>query len=193
MTSTYDITRTRSWTVDDYHRMIDAAILSSDDKVELLEGQIVQMSPQYAPHAATTHWASDNFRELLKNRATVRVQLPITLPPRSEPEPDIAIVVGNPRSYIDRHPMPADIFLLIEVADSTLESDRNQKATIYAQAGIREYWILDVNARQVYVHRQPDGAIYQQVNLRSDRSSSISSLAFPEISIPLSLLFPFED
>ena len=94
----------RSWTVDEYHRMIEAGILTNDDRVELIAGQIIQMSPQRPLHAATIQCASDYLRDLLSDKATIRVQSPITLPPNSEPEPDIAVVRIDSRRYVDRHP-----------------------------------------------------------------------------------------
>ncbi len=136
--------------------MIETGILTTDDRVELLEGQIIQMSPQQPPHAATTQRAANYISSLLVERAYIRMQLPITVSPNSEPEPDIAVVRIHPREYIDHHPAPDEIFLLVEVADSTLPRDRSLKARIYARAGIADYLILDVNNRQVYVLRQPE-------------------------------------
>lgn len=117
-------TKVHLWNVYEYHRMIETGILTSDDQVELLEGQIIQMSPQRPPDAATTQCASDYLRDLLSGRAIVRVQLPITLLPNSEPEPDIAVVRIDSQRYIDHHPAPDEIFLLVEVAKTTLLRSR---------------------------------------------------------------------
>lgn len=182
-------TEIRLWTVDEYHRMIEAEILTTDDRVELLEGQIIQMSPQQPPHAATTQWASDYLRELLAGKVTIRMQLPITLRPNSEPEPDIAVVRIAPRRYLDHHPTFDDIFLLIEVADATLRRDCKQKARTYAKAEIADYWVLDVNSRQVYVFRQPKDETYQQQTILNE-DATLSMLAFPEIEVQINQLFP---
>jgi Uma2 family endonuclease len=181
-------TELRLWTVDEYHRMIEAEILTTEDRVELLEGQIIQMSPQQPPHAATTQRSFNYLSHLFVGKAFLRMQLPITLPPNSEPEPDIAVVRINPREYIDGHPTADDIFLLIEVADRTLNSDRTSKARIYAQARIPEYWIVDVNARQVYVLREPGEETYQQEIIVGE-DAKLSPLAFPEIEVEVSQMF----
>ncbi len=179
----------KKWSVEDYHRMIEFGILTPADQVELLEGVIVQLNPQRSPHAATTQCASDYLRQMLRGQVIVRVQLPITLPPDSEPEPDIAIVRLDPRKYFDRHPQPEDILLLAEVADSTLNEDRTRKAKLYAKANICEYWVIDVNKRQVLGFRQSDGDRYSQEFTLSE-NDSIGLSAFPEILILMSQLFP---
>jgi Uma2 family endonuclease len=182
-------TEIRLWSVDEYHRMIEAEILTTDDQVELIEGQIIQMSPQQPPHAATTQRASDYVRELLAGKATIRVQLPITLRPNSEPEPDIAVVRIDAREYLNGHPTPDDIFLLIEVADATLRRDCQQKARAYAKAKIADYWVIDVNSRQVYVFREPGDETYQQeIILKEDATFSL--LAFPDVEVQIAQLFP---
>lgn len=179
--------QTRLWTVAEYHRMIEAGILTSADRVELLEGQIVQMSPQRPPHSATTQRTSDYLKAQLQGIAYVRMQLPITLS-RSEPEPDVAIVALDANDYEDRHPTPSDIFLLIEVAYTTLETDREEKAPIYARENILEYWILDVCDRRVYVFRNPIKGCYE-LEIIFDETASINPLAFPDLEISVSAFF----
>ncbi|OWY65643.1 hypothetical protein B7486_40980 [cyanobacterium TDX16] len=175
-------TQLRLWTVDEYHRMFEADILTTEDRVELLEGRIIQMSPQQPPHAATTQRTWKYLYRLLLDKADIRVQLPITLRPNSEPEPDIAVVRINSREYIDAHPTADDIFLLVEVADRSLNSDRTSKARIYAQVKIAEYWIVDVNARQVYILRGPGEETYQQETILSE-DAKLPLLALPEIEV----------
>ncbi len=182
-------TDVRLWTVDEYHRMIETEILTTDDRVQLIAGQIIQMSPQLPPHAATTQCSSKYLGRLLVDQADLRIQLPITLRPNSEPEPDIAVVRIDARDYFDHHPTADDIFLLIEVAGSTLNSDRNLKSRIYAQANISDYWVLDVNNRQVYVFRQPQDANYQQEIILKE-NDTIALWAFPEITVQVAQLFP---
>ncbi len=182
----------RQWTVEDYHRMMDAGILGSDDRVELLDGQIIHMSPQYAPHAGITQWAAHYLTQMFQGKAYIRVQFPIALTPLSEPEPDIAVVRFDPKGYTQHHPQPKDIYLLLEVSDSTLKFDKTQKARIYAQAGIPEYWILDIPNRQVWVMQDPVEADYQAVSSLK-LEAEISPVRFPEIRIPLAGLFPALD
>ena len=180
-------TKTRLWTVEEYHRMIDAGILTTEDKVELLEGRIVQMSPQRPPHAGTTQRTDGYLQNLLRGRAQIRVQLPITLS-TSEPEPDIAVVRISPDAYGNHHPGPNEIFLLIEVAYTTLDSDRSEKAPIYARANIPDYWILDVSNRLVYIFRNPSASGYEFETILN-QDATLAPLAFPDIEIPFSELF----
>ena len=180
-------TRDKLWTVEEYHRMMDAGILTEDDKVELLNGRIVQMSAQTPPHAGTTQRASDYIKERLAAQAHVRMQLPITLA-TSEPEPDIAIVRIDAGAYGDHHPNASEIFLLIEVSYSTLQIDIEEKALIYARANISDYWVLDVAEREAYIFRNPTPDGYQSEIILPD-NGVVAPLAFPEIEIPLSELF----
>jgi Uma2 family endonuclease len=180
-------TKAKTWTVEEYHRMIEAGILNEDDKIELLDGRIVEMSAQTPPHAATTQRSSDYIKELLAGQAHIRTQLPITLT-TSEPEPDIAVVAIDPNGYATHHPNPSEIFLLIEVSYSTLQIDRYEKAPIYSRANIAEYWILDVVDREAYIYRHPGPQGYQSEVVLQD-NAIISVLAFPAIEINLSGLF----
>ena len=180
-------TREKIWTVEEYHRMIEAGILTEGDKIELLDGRIVEMSPQTPIHASTTQRSSDYIKQLLAGQAHVRMQLPITLA-TSEPEPDIAVVCIDPGAYRDHHPNQAEILLLIEVSYSTLQIDRREKALIYARANIAEYWILDVAAREAYIYRNPASGGYQSEIVVAD-NSVIRMLAFPEIEFSFSELF----
>jgi Uma2 family endonuclease len=180
-------TKEKIWTVEEYHRMIEAGILNDGDKIELLDGRIVEMSAQTPPHAATTQRSSDYLKELLAGQAHIRMQLPITLA-TSEPEPDIAVVCIAPGAYCDHHPNPSEILLLIEISYSTLQIDRREKAPIYARANIVEYWILDVVDREAYIYRNPEPQGYQSEVVFQD-NAIIRMLAFPDIEINLSELF----
>jgi Uma2 family endonuclease len=179
----------RLWSIADYHQMIEARILDEDDRVELLEGKIVCMSPQRPFHAASVQRSSRLLFKLLSDRAEIRVQLPVILGNDSEPEPDLAVVRFDADEYSFRHPEVPDIYLLIEVADSTIAKDRNQKARIYAKNRVLEYWILDLQKRQVYVFRQPEESIYRE-NLILNSDNSIAMQAFPDVAIALNDMFP---
>ncbi|MEG3926571.1 Uma2 family endonuclease [Microcoleus sp. D3_18a_C4] len=180
-------TKERTWTVEEYHRMIEAGILTEGDKIELLDGRIVEMSAQTPPHAATTQRSDRYLQHLLRDLALIRVQLPITLA-TSEPEPNIAIVCIDPGDYRDHHPNPSEILLLIEVSYATLHIDRQEKAPIYSRANIPEYWILDVAAREAYIYRNPAPGGYQSETVVAD-NAVMRMLAFPDLEISFSELF----
>ncbi|MEM9218767.1 MAG: Uma2 family endonuclease [Cyanobacteria bacterium P01_F01_bin.150] len=177
---------TARWTLEDYHQMIAVGLLEGRS-VELLNGLIVEMSPESPAHAQKSTNGADHLRECLGRRALIRDAKPITLPScNSEPEPDIAVVVPNREVYCNRHPYPDDIFLLIEYANTSLEKDLNEKRKTYAKAGIQEYWVVDLNRRQVLVLRQPQGGDYtvETVVVEGD----ISPIAFPDITVKIKRL-----
>jgi Uma2 family endonuclease len=131
-------------------------VLTEDDPVELLEGWIVPKMPHNLPHDGTIELADGALRPLLPSGWRLRIQSSITLAD-SEPEPDLVLARGDARTYVARHPGPADIGLLTEVADSSLARDRGDKARIYARAGITVYWIINLVDRQVEVYTDPTG------------------------------------
>ncbi|AFZ32654.1 protein of unknown function DUF820 [Gloeocapsa sp. PCC 7428] len=173
------------WTVDDYHRMIASGILD-DRRVELLAGKIYEMTPEAPIHAFCGGSLADYFRDRLNRQALVRESRPITLE-TSEPEPDIAIVRGSWSDYRKRHPGANDIYLVVEISNSSLTKVLKQKQPIYAAAGIQEYWILDLTALQLIVFRNPQSNEYQS---RQDiKSGIVSPLAFPAITLSVEQLF----
>ena len=147
------------FTVDRYHAMIDSGVLGPDDRVELLHGKIVPMSPVGRLHAACVLAFQEHFYERHLGQFTIRTQDPITLSPLSEPQPDVVVARYDPGRYVQGHPSPKDIHLVIEVSDRTLEKDQTLKLEIYARAGIAEYWIVNLVERQflVYTHPTEDG------------------------------------
>lgn len=160
--------------------MIAAGILE-DRRVELLQGEIVEMSPEGEPHAYFSSEAGEYLMRRLSDRAMVRLAKPITLPNNSEPEPDIAIVQRLGREYLEHHPYPDNIFWLIEYSESSLEKDVEIKRKIYAQVGISEYWVVNLKRRQLIVFRDPqDGEYASRSTLTGE---IIYPLAFPDISI----------
>jgi Uma2 family endonuclease len=183
------LTKQRLWTVEEYHRMIDAGILTPIERVELIEGQIIEVSPQKPPHASTVSGASDYLRSLLGSKAIVRVQLPITLEPSSEPEPDIAIVSPDRRKYKSSHPTLSDIYLVIEVADATLVYDQYTKSKMYADANIVEYWIIDISEHRLIVCRNPEGGVYR-AGIYLTEVDTVTLLAFPNVTVNVAELLP---
>lgn len=146
----------RRFTVDEYHRMIQAGLLTEDDRVELLEGWIVLKMPRNPLHDATVEIADEALRPRLPVGWSVRVQSAISTP-ESEPEPDLAVVRGGARDYLSRHPGPADIGLLIEVSESSLVRDRDEKGRLFARAGIPCYWIINLVDARVEAYTDPTG------------------------------------
>jgi Uma2 family endonuclease len=144
----------RRFSVSEYHRLIELGILTEDDNLELLDGYLVHKMSRNPPHDAAIQKALKKWLRLLPPGWDLRVQSAITLT-ESEPEPDFAIVRGDETTYVARHPSPADIGLVIEVSDSTLQGDRDDKGSIYAEAGIDCYWIVNLIDRQVEVYTVP--------------------------------------
>jgi len=140
--------------IEQYHAIIQAGILTDDDSVELLEGWLVFKMPKNPPHRVTTRLVRTALENILPRGWYVDSQEPITLS-NSEPEPDIVVVRGDTRQYLDRHPGAENIALIIEVSDTTLQRDRTVKKGIYARAGISIYWILNLVEEQVEVYSQP--------------------------------------
>lgn len=174
------------WTLDDYHRMIDAGILD-DRRVELLNGEIIEMSPEGPEHAQGSTDAADYLRSLLGDRAVVRDAKPITLShSNSEPEPDVAIVQPLRTLYRSRHPYPENIFWLIEYASTSLTKDTNIKRKAYAAAEIQEYWVIDLQNRQMKVFRHPDQGNYQTETALT--TGEVCPIAFPDISVSVQRL-----
>jgi len=171
----------RLLTVQEYHRMAEMGILEADERVELLAGQIVKMAAKGTAHGAALKRTVELLQNLLWGLVLLSIQDPVRLNDFSEPEPDIALLVRDPLYYEDRHPTPSEVYLIIEVADSTLRTDLGIKATIYAQSGIGDYWVLDVNNRQLHVFREPNQDGYQSIVVLGD-DASISPLQFPDIS-----------
>jgi Uma2 family endonuclease len=177
---------TAKWSLQDYHQMIDTGILD-DRKVELLRGEIIEMSPEGVAHSSYCRETGKYLRRILGDRADISEAHPIVLPNNSEPEPDLAIVRISPTLYRDRHPQVSDIFWLIEVANSTLVKDLGMKKDIYADAGILEYWVMDLQALVLTIFRDLTTDGYQSETRLN--SGTISPLAFPDLSIDVQQLF----
>jgi Uma2 family endonuclease len=168
------------WTINEYHQMIDAGILS-DRPVELLNGEIVEMSPEGTPHAYLSGRAAKYLRELLQGRVEIREGKPVTLPNHSEPEPDIAIVEELDEEYFEHHPYGENIFWVVEYSNSSLTKDLEIKSKTYAQAGIQEYWVINLKRMELVVFRDPSDEDYREK--RTLIEGEISPLEFPDITI----------
>jgi Uma2 family endonuclease len=172
----------RRFTVEEYERMGAAGILGEDERVELLDGEIVEMSPIGPRHAGGVNRLNRLLTGALRDRAVVTVQNPVRLALRSEPQPDL--VVARPRRdfYELGHPTPDDVLLLVEVAETSAAFDRRVKTPLYARAGIQEVWLVDVASEQVVVHRAPAGHGYADVRTLG-RGDRLTPLAFPDLDL----------
>jgi Uma2 family endonuclease len=151
------------FTVDDYHRLAELGILGEDDRVELLDGQIVELSPIGPRHAGRVKNLTRLLYRTLGDAVLLGVQDPVVLGTPSEPQPDIAILKPRADAYSGAHPRPEDILLVIEVADTSLEADRDVKLPLYAGAGIPEAWLVDLEHDVIEVHRRPSPEGYREV------------------------------
>ena len=170
----------RRFTVSEYHRMAEAGILDEDDRVELIEGEIVKMSPIGRKHASHVDRLTRLFCRRLRDRAIVRVQNPIILGRRSEPQPDFSLLRPKPDFYYSGHPGPKDILLALEIADSSLRYDREIKLPLYAKYGIQETWLLIVDRGIVETYRTPGAQGYGDIQVR-ERGQRIAAAAFPGV------------
>ncbi|WP_413173085.1 Uma2 family endonuclease [Anabaena azotica] len=179
----------RLWTVDEYHRIAEAVIFDPSERVELLEGKIIWMVAKGTAHSSAVGRTNKLLQNRLGNQAWIAVQDPVKLNERSEPEPDVAVVKIDPLDYADHHPTPAEIYLIIEVADSSLKLDTEIKAKAYSQAGIKDYWVLDVVKRELIVFRNPTTEGYQNQEILTEHQK-ISPLDFPDLEILVSQMLP---
>jgi len=167
----------RRFTVAEYHRMGEAGILHEDDRVELLDGRLYVMSPIGSPHAACVRRLDRLFQRRAEPDALVSAQNPVVLDDTSEPEPDLALLSPRDDDYAARHPRPDDVLLLVEVADTTEDFDRSTKLSLYARAGISEYWVVSLSDNQLHVYRGPEDGDYATHSvLTPDDTVSVEAL-----------------
>ena len=174
------------WALDEYHSMIESGLLDGRS-VELLNGEIVEMSPEGESHAYLSHEAAKYLGRLLGQQADIRQGKPITISiGHSEPEPDIAVVQSLGREYLQHHPYPENIFWLIEFSDTSLSKDLEEKRKTYALANIQEYWVVNLRDQQIIVFRHPMHSDYQTETRLT--TGSLSPLAFPAMQISVQCL-----
>lgn len=184
----------KRFTVDEYHRLTELGFFTEDDGIELIRGELVQMAAKGTPHSVCNTKLVQQLDRLILDLAVVRGQEPITLPNNSEPEPDAVIARGQPDSYLSHHPYSADILLVVEVSDTTLDYDQTIKLSLYAEAQIEEYWIVNLVANQLERYRHPYqdaqgnfGYRTKQISLRTD---TIALPEFPALVLDLNRVFP---
>lgn len=178
----------RRFDVDDYHRMARAGILPEDDRVELLDGEIVRMTPIGSRHASCVERLCRMLMQRVGDRAWVRIQNPVRLGPYSEPEPDVALLRLRADDYALEHPAAEDTLLVIEIAESSLDIDRTIKLPLYAAAGIGEVWIVDLSTDRIELYRRPREGAYE--SRRAATSGTVSPLAFPDLEIAIEEIVP---
>lgn len=172
----------------DFHKMGAAGILGESDRVELIEGELIDMAPIGSSHAWMVSRLNNLLVPALNGRAILSPQNPVRLSDISEPQPDLALLRPAKAAYRDAHPAPEDVLLLVEVSDTSLSYDRKRKAPLYARHGLPEYWLIDVNRECIEVYRDPAPDGYRQI-VRLENTGSISPGAFPDIVISLSELW----
>jgi Uma2 family endonuclease len=184
----------KHWSCEEYDKMIDAAIFAPGERVELIDGDIVEMSLQDRAQATAVCLAEEAVRAAFGAGVTVRTQMPLALDPYSEPEPDVAVIPGSPRDYREAHPTTA--LLVVEVADRTQPYDRVQKGSLYARAGVADDGLLNLSERRLEVYREPVpmpparyGWGYQRLQRLSD-TDEISPLAAPQARLAVADLLP---
>lgn len=178
-TKAHEVTR-RRFTVHDYHRMGEAGILHEDDRVELIEGEIVEMAAIGTRHFTCVNQLNRLLVRGVGDEAIVSVQNPVRLDEHSEPQPELTVL--RVRDYRESLPAPEDVLLLIEVSDTTLSYDRGVKLPLYARAGIREVWILDLPGETIERHTDPSGDGYRHTE-QVRRGEALAPLAFPELTL----------
>ena len=185
----------RRFTLDEYHHLIEIGFFQPEERLELIEGTLLYMSPISPRHAAVISKLINLFVDCLGGEAQIRAQSPISLPSKeSEPEPDFALVLPDADFYSNGHPESADVLLVAEVAQSSLRYDREVKIPLYAAAGIREYWIVNLNDDVVEVYRQPtvlaSGAAGYAEKLIFAGSEQVAPQAFPDCVVAVNAIIP---
>lgn len=178
----------RKISVEDYEKMIDIGIFDEDDRIELLDGVIIEMNPKKTKHTIVNYLIGEFLYENFRKQTIVRLQEPIILDDYSEPEPDAVLAQLPLLKYLETHPTAADVLLIIEVSDTTLAKDR-RKAFNYARAGIVQYLLFNLNTDEVEDYREPaaDGYRFKQTH---DAQASFNLVAFPEVTIKVADLLP---
>ena len=179
-----DLAIRHRFTVDEFHRMGEAGILSEDDRVELINGEIVEMPPIGSRHATCVRRLDKWLQKLVGDDAVVSAQQPLTLANDGEPIPDVALLRRRPDDYVDSHPTGSDALLVIEVADSSVLFDRNSKSRLYAGGGVPEYWVVDLTRNSVAVFQNSENGRYtEEHDFRHGQSWSSPALGGRTVAV----------
>ncbi len=172
----------RKFTVEQFHKMAESGILNEDDRVELIRGEIIEMAAIGTKHAACVNRLSNFLAWKLGNKVIISVQNPVGLDDTSEPQPDVVLLKPREDFYASAHPQPKDVLLVIEVADTTIKYDREVKIPLYAQEGVIEVWLIDINEECVEVYIEPANGIYKKVQ-KFSRGEILMIQAFDDVNI----------
>lgn len=186
-----DAVKIRLWTTDEYYKMAELGFFDGR-RVELIEGEIIEMSPMKQAHATAVRLMIEFLRRIFADGYVVDSQLPMDFGSTTEPEPDVAVVKGKVRDFIESHPKNAE--LVVEISDATLRYDRTKKAALYAKNKIQEYWILNVKSSCLEVYRRPIcdknlGFVYSEIKILTEKDT-VSPLAAPDARIKIADLLP---
>ena len=188
------IAQVKRFTLDEYHRLGELGFFHEDDHIELINGEIIEMASKGTAHETCLRNLLRELPKIVGDRATLQSQAPIAMPPNSEPEPDFAILQNRDDNYLYGHPQPADVLLVMEASDSSLDYDQNVKIPLYAQAGIADYWIFNLfdNQLEYYsVSFQDNQGKYGYLNKRIILSNQVINFPwFPDLSLDLARVFP---
>jgi Uma2 family endonuclease len=183
-----DLPRRHWLTVDDYYRMAEVGILDEDARVELIDGEIIDMAPPGSPHAGTVHYLTEVFVRAAEGRAIVLAQNPVRLGKYSEPQPDLALLRRRDDFYRERHPQPDDVLLIVEIAASSLRFDRKKKVPLYARHGIAQMWLVDLGGRRLVRYRAPQQGSYTLVD-EPDLGTALELPGLSGVAVDLQRLF----
>jgi Uma2 family endonuclease len=183
MSAVYTPTRYKL-SVEDYHKLGTAGILNGDSRVELIEGELLEMAPIGSLHAATVARLHELFYEQTRDVALVWQQNPVTLEPRSEPQPDLTLLKFRADHYAHALPTATDVMLIVEVSDTTLDYDRGEKLRLYARHGIPEYWVVDLQTKRLEVYREPHAKGYVR-KLEFNAQDTVSPQAMLQAKIAM--------
>jgi Uma2 family endonuclease len=184
----------KRFTLEEYHKLTEIGFFHEDDHIQLINGELIEMASKGTAHETCLRKLLKQLPQLIGNRATLQSQAPITIPPRSEPEPDFAIIKNRDDNYLSSHPQGEDVLLVIEVADSSIDYDQNVKIPLYAKAGIFYYWIFNLLDNCLECYSEPyqnQQGIFGYANKRIVLPNQVISLpCFPDLQLDLSKVFP---
>ncbi len=182
------LVKARTFSRSEYHRLAETGVLTEDDRVELLQGNITALSPIGPYHSGVVDFLADFFKQALGRTAIVRVQNPLAAGKDSEPQPDLMLLAPRDDFYRHAHPTPTEVRLLIEVAEASLEVDCDFKARLYARAEVAEYWVIDLVRQMVIVHRQPAGERYADISTHG-RGTRVGPAALLDVQLTVADCF----
>ncbi|MBD2438724.1 Uma2 family endonuclease [Nostoc sp. FACHB-110] len=189
-----NIVTAKRFTIAEYHRLAELGFFAEDDRVELIKGEIIQMAAKGKPHSVCNTRLSRELFKIIAGKATLRGQEPIILSNRSEPEPDLVIVHNRPDDYLQEHPLPSDVLLLIEISDSSLKYDQEEKISVYAEAGISDYWIFNLVDNFLECYSEPYQNLQGKFGYRRKLiflpNESVNLPYFNDLVLDLSKVFP---